>query len=349
MLESMKKEELDTIGENVDGLVTIDFSGRGTIKKLYAEARRIYQRPITLLAAEKLVERIKPDDVVFLVNGLIIPPYGAGENDGPLGSAVLARAMQIGLGARSVLMTDDVLADMVAATCRGANLNVIGLERLMESPRAVAVKGYPIDNKKTENQKLARDIIDTLKPKALVAIERRGPNTKGVYHTSKGFDMSNVTAKAFGYMFEEARNRGILTIGIGDCGNEIGMGVIGDVVKKINPYGAVCQCPCKSGMADATMVDIAIPASVSNWGAYGIAACLSFMLGKPDVLHTKEVERRMLRECIDAGGIDGISHYPEPSVDAMPGEIHADLVEMLGEIVRVRAKAWAKSTRGAFK
>lgn len=72
-----------------------------------------------------------------------------------------------------------------------------------------------------------------------------------------------------GRLFEAARQRGVLTIGVGDPGNEIGMGAIADTVKRLLPYGAECQCSCAGGVADATEVDVVVPGTCSNWGAYG--------------------------------------------------------------------------------
>jgi len=111
--------------------------------------------------------------------------------------------------------------------------------------------------------------LDLLRPSALIAIEKLGPNQQGVYHMVKGHDSSAFQAKA-GRLFDAARPRGILTIGVGDRGNEIGMGAIADTVRQVLPYGSICQCPCGGGVADATEVDVVVPGTCSNWGAYGM-------------------------------------------------------------------------------
>ena len=85
------------------------------------------------------------------------------------------------------------------------------------------------------------------------------------------------------------------------------MGAIADTVKRLLPYGAKCQCPCGGGVTDATPVDVVVPGTCSNWGAYGIAGCLAALLDDPDILHDTKAEARMLRGCIDAGMADGIS------------------------------------------
>src|SRR5207247_11141902 len=49
-------------------------------------------------------------------------------------------------------------------------------------------------------------LLDGLKPSAIITIEKCSPNTKGLYHTGRGTDMSDTTAKV-GLLVEEARDR----------------------------------------------------------------------------------------------------------------------------------------------
>jgi hypothetical protein len=107
-------------------------------------------------------------------------------------------------------------------------------------------------------------------------VEKVGPNKKGVCHTVYGSDVSSSCAK-IDYLVEEANRRGILTIGIGDRGNEIGMGVIRDVVEKVVPTGSKCKCPCGAGIACVTETAVTVLASISNLGAYGITVSFSFV------------------------------------------------------------------------
>jgi hypothetical protein len=57
-------------------------------------------------------------------------------------------------------------------------------------------------------------------------------------------------------------------------------------------------------------------------------------LNNPEVLHDAKLESRMLRECIDAGAIDGVSFYPEPKVDGLPEKTHRAIVILLHEIIK---------------
>jgi len=94
--------------------------------------------------------------------------------------------------------------------------------------------------------------------------------------------------------------------------------------------------PTKCGIADSTLVDVAVVATVSNWGAYGIEACLAAITGKSEALHTEGEALRIIRECMDAGGLDGPAKVPRPFLDAIPEKIDVAILNFLGEIVRGR-------------
>ena len=63
--------------------------------------------------------------------------------------------------------------------------------------------------------------------------------------------------------------------------------------------------------------DVVVAATVSNWGAYGIAAALAVLLQRPDVLHTPQMEEDILRACAREGLIDGVSGQVAPSADGL--------------------------------
>lgn len=326
-------EEIEFIGENIDQLVTLDVGGRKFIRALYPFVRERHGRPLCLLAAEKIQENVGHGDFVLIPCGMLIYPYeNLAETDGPLGATVLARALQLGFGAKPVILTDYAAVDMTKATCRGAGLNVTDLETVKRTARTVTVIGFPIDEDKAKKE--ADLLLDDLKPKAIISIERRGRNEKGVYHAlPRGRNMNYIEAKMV-YLFDKARKEHILTVGIGDGGNEIGWGIVNNVIREKIPFGDKCSCGCGGGIGDNTFVDVLVAASVSNWGAYGIAASLSVLLNNSEIFHNAKIESRMLRECIDAGGIDGVSYLPEPKVDGLPEEIHLAIVNLLNEITK---------------
>ncbi len=51
------------------------------------------------------------------------------------------------------------------------------------------------------------------------------------------------------------------------------------------------------------------------------------------MLHTPEVELDVIRACTDAGGVDGLTAFIEPLVDALPARMCANIVEILQAIV----------------
>ena len=335
----MGEDFLEIIGETIDRLLTLDIAGRGVIGKLYEAARALHQSPLCLLAAKKLGEAVKPNDIVFIATGMIIYPFqhlGMGENDGPVGGAALARALRIALGAKTIFVTDKVLVDMLSKTANGGECAIVPVKALPEIDLPLSsVIDFPMEE--GEAEKKSKQLIKDFKPKAIVAIERRGVSKNGIYHAWNGVDMAPYEAR-IGRLFEECRKEGILTIGIGDGGNEIGMGNIYDTVRKVVPYGDHCKCPTNCGIADSTLVDVLVVATVSNWGAYGIEACLAAMTGESEALHTGEEELRIIRECIDAGGLDGPAKVPRPFLDAIPAKIDVAILDFLGEIIRGRFK-----------
>lgn len=130
----------------------------------------------------------------------------------------------------------------------------------------------------------------------------------------------------------------MLTIGIGDGGNEIGMGRIIDAVKEHVPYGSKCQCPCKAGIGAVTETDVLVTANVSNWAATGIAACLAIKLANIDILHHGETEQKIIEACTEAGSIDGVSGYAKASVDGFSAKANGSIVEILRGIAERRIK-----------
>jgi hypothetical protein len=111
-----------------------------------------------------------------------------------------------------------------------------------------------------------------------------------------------------------------VTIGVGDGGNEVGMG---NVRARLARVGALM-----ARIASTVTVDHLVVAGVSNWGAYGIVAHLGHLTGRR-LLHTPEQERDLVNACVEAGAHDGVTRRREPTVDALPLEAHAAVVALL--------------------
>ena len=130
------------------------------------------------------------------------------------------------------------------------------------------------------------------KPKAVVSTERLGAGADGNVHTATGLPLTGPKS-AFqgcidiGDVVVEANKRKIFSVGIGDHGNELGFGTIYDTVVKTMPKG--------KALATVVKTDVVVPAMMSNWGCYGIEACLAYLLREPQLIHTPEMEKRIVR------------------------------------------------------
>ena len=157
------------------------------------------------------------------------------------------------------------------------------------------------------------------KPSLLVAVERPGINQNGTYCNMNGDDVSSYVGK-IDYMFNEALEKNIPTIGIGDGGNEIGMGNIFKNITQILPLGSI--------IASKTRTTSLVVSAVSNWGIYGIVAALSLLKGF-SLMHDSTLENILIETCIKSGAIDGISKTSSYSVDGIPSDFHGHIVEIL--------------------
>lgn len=327
----------DIAGEYVDRLVTVEMRNRAMnhnmVKQIYEAARAEGGgRPITARAAEALVANVKPGDTVFIVIGAGYAPEAPnGESDGPPGAAALARALYWGLKAVPVYVTEVCHMPPMLASSRAAGLMI--RDYALAKGRRMGASSITAPENAGEVVPWARSIFDTYQPKAVIAIERLGSSEAGVIHYSTG-------VRPEGYVdllpvFQEARARKVLTIGVGDNGNEVGFGRIHEFMRNFHPYGARCQCGCGGGAVTTTATDILLPASVSNWGAYGIAAMLAFLLKDREIAHTPELERKILTACLEAGGWEMRYCSSRFIVDGVEGESSMALVQLLREIVRL--------------
>ena len=263
------------VGENVDRLVTVEMRTqgivRGNIVQLYAAARERLHEPLTLLAAKRLQSAVKPGGTVIIATGAGSWPWmPSGETDGPPGAASLARAITLGLGGRPLLVSEARKLPPIAASCRAVGLLVDDLRTLRARPGAAAVLPFSAEDAAARVQ--AQALLDDWDPQAVISIEVLGPNARGEFHSLQGVNVSADTARVH-HLFALAAERGILTIGVGDGGNEIGCGLIYEETRRIMPAGRTCRCPCGDGMATVVGTDALVIGTTSNWAAYGVSAC----------------------------------------------------------------------------
>lgn len=282
----------------IDHQITLDLGGRNS-RRLYEAVRE--DSPLVKDAAECLYRACEPGEHVLLSTGFPIVPPGKPETDGPLGAVVLARALAT-LGVTPVFVVEPVVREPISA---------VADELGMDSPILETV-----DPSETI---AAETVLDQYDPAVVVAVEKPGRCADGTYRNMAGDDITKFVSPVDS-LFEQARHRGIPTVGIGDGGNEIGMGAIQSTVEAQIEHGEAIAC--------VTSVDQLVVAGVSNWGAYGVVAALS-LLSSEMLLHTSDMERRLLAACVDAGSVDGVSGEPAMCVDGIESAAHTRIVDIL--------------------
>lgn len=137
-----------------------------------------------------------------------------------------------------------------------------------------------------------------------LAIERVGPCfADGSYRTMLARDVS--MHHAFLHEIWDVLGSGVVRIGVGDGGNEVGMGNVVDLVKQHIPRGELIAC--------ASSCDHVIVTGVSNWAGVAMAAILS-----PNAFEDicgAAAEKVAVQRCLDAGAIDGVLKRAALSVD----------------------------------
>lgn len=254
---------------------------------------------------------------VGLITGFYVPrgDTPAAETDGPVGTALLAAALAA-CGVPARIAVDEPCAAAVRAAVDaaggGVSVDVVGIE---------------------DRAGIAR-VAGTWKAAGVshaVAIERCGPSPDGKPRNMRGVDVSPWTAP----LDELFMAHDWVRIGVGDGGNEIGMGRLPPgLIARTVPNGAQIAC--------VTGCDHLVVAGVSNWGALGLVAALAVL--RPDWAPTlgrfvtAERDAAVTRATVEkAGAIDGVTARREATVDGFGPEVHAALIEDL------RLIAWGKT------
>jgi D-glutamate cyclase len=323
------------VGDAVDRLITIEAKNRGMphgiLQPLYDAARHAAgDKPLTMAAAQGFRKNVKAGDSVLVLTGAgYEPTMPKGESDGPPGAASLAKILYKGLGAVPVYVCEPCHAEPIVASSEAAGLMVKPFDQARDRHLGAAIAMSPTDQSKVA--KWAKQLFDTMKPQAVVSIERLGAGADGIVHNATGQPLQGPQAKYsgvidIGAVMLEANKRKVFSVGIGDHGNEMGFGTIYDAVVKTMPRG--------DKLATVIKTDIVIPAMMSNWGCYGIEACLAFLLKRPELVHSPEAEERIVRACLDSGGLEAMFCTTDFFVDGLDGESSMACVQILGNIVR---------------
>jgi hypothetical protein len=333
--------------EYIDRLVTVEMRfgeglPRGVTHRLYDAARAAQGgKPLTFLAADGLRKALSRGDNVLVVTGAGTPPWlPKGETDGPPGAAAIARALEVGLGAKPILLAEERNLGPVIAAADGIGLACVPAADFVRRDGCALALALPLGGAAGAAE--AVRLFEEYAPKAVVFVEKAGPNAAGIFHSILGTGRTDDMMANAHLIAAEAARRGVFTLGIGDGGNEIGFGKVAEAVRGIQPFGRACQCPCGQGVATVTETDVLLAAAVSNWGAYGVAAALAGLLRNPEVLHSTDDEDRMILACVAAGAMDGAYARLVPLVDGTAQAVQTALITMLHEIVKNSLRSYKR-------
>lgn len=237
---------------------------------------------------------------VLIATGFYIMAAGAPETDGPPGALALGRALEA-LG-RDVFYVAD------RYTCPI-------MEPFATDPSQIV--DFPIAGDET-SRGFAEDLLSDLDPSVLIAIERCSVTREGTYLNMRGLDITAQTAR-LDYLFHGHPN----SVGIGDGGNEIGMGNLADVIPEVSSLPPI---PSETGTTHLVI------SSVSNWGGYGVVAALSSMAGK-NLLPDPEEEDELIQMMVDMGAVDGVVGKAIYSVDGMDLAQHGEALTALHGLI----------------
>lgn len=319
------------VARTIDDFICLDFTGVGLIGPIRAALARQQPGFIAMGAAEIIAETLTTKSGPALIATGFPEGGGVPETDGPVGAALIARALFLGFGVESVIVIDEDWAEMMAATCRGAGLAPLpfpadGVIRPVPFLRPVYIRTVPKDAEGCRT--VADELLEHTRPQLLIAIERPGANANGLYHGLGGRPLDGMVGD-LDYLFRTGKAMGLPFIGIGDGGNELGMGVIAQDLPAFSPKAADCGIPGRGGVAAATAAGHLVVANISNLGATGLVAALSALLENPVVFHDPELEVRAIEQCVAFGGVDGMFMAPEPAVDGLSAKEWEGLVRTL--------------------
>ncbi|XP_077637043.1 D-glutamate cyclase, mitochondrial isoform X2 [Crocuta crocuta] len=159
----------------------------------------------------------------------------------------------------------------------------------------------------------------------LVAIERTGRAADGNYYNARKMNIKHLVDPIDDLFLVAQKIPGISSSGVGDGGNELGMGKVKEAVKRHIRNGDVIACDVET--------DFAVIAGVSNWGGYALACALC-------ILNSNEVHRRYLRKATGPSGAPGEQNWAE----ALPSVAKEE--KMLAILVRHKVRSGASGNVG---
>ncbi len=247
---------------------------------------------------------------VVITTGFYILMSDAPETDGPPGAFAIGNAVR-DLGHPVIYVADVPVAGMMASWLGHAG----------DSSRVI---DFPISDVAADNDATASAVVDEFGPALMISIERCSPDAAGIYRNMRSRDISPQTAR-----IDKLFGLGLPSVGIGDGGNEIGMGNLADVVAGAD------QLPDNPAVVGC---DHLVISSTSNWGGYGLVAALSLEVGR-NLLPDVDTDADCIRFLVDAGAVSGVSGEHDYLVDEFTLEENAAVLAELHELVNSRLTA----------
>jgi hypothetical protein len=210
--------------------------------------------------------------------GTGFPVLDTFETDGPAGAIALYQTLEL-LGRSAVIACGESLARALRA-----DFTVLVLT---DFEREAATRS-------------ARSALASMRPGAVLALERPGLAADGQYYNMRGENIS-ARCECFDPFMTEAD---CPTVGIGDGGNEVGMGKITAAVQALAITPAATSC------------DELIVADVSNWGAYALAIMMGWQSGR-DTMQDFSLAAT-LGYLSSRGSVDGVTRENTLTEDGLP-------------------------------
>lgn len=348
--QSMTSTSSTTVIAALEAAVQRDEGGRGLVDlvlppgELEAAARALYHAP--------------NDGPVAILTGFpcMLDHTPPTETDGLPGALAIARAC-LALNKPCVLLIEQ---------CNAAVLQA-GVDALVDRPVTSAILRVDVfppgpqwgPTEEARLSALAQEII------FVVAIERAGPAASdGHFYTMRGRQMDEVLAPLERLL--DLVPASVQSIGIGDGGNEVGMGKVLGRIMASTRIGKAEQIAC------CTSTTWLLAASVSNWGGTALSCALAVVAAEveaadaeggddetelvyedmrsPDevggrkgrrrgreewverLVVTEAQDQKVLEAIVAAGARDGITGERKAWVDGMPGATSLAMLRELREM-----------------
>jgi hypothetical protein len=281
---------------------------------------------------------------VGIVTGFCVidaqPP--AAETDGPPGALYLARALRT-LGIDATLVSDRFASPLLRAGCTTLDLP----EEMVCEVGPADVDQLLIGHGRSWTHLVSIERVGPNHTLASLLAQRRDgappvaqfeqelpPAERDLCHNMRGMPVDAVTVPLH-RLFEiiGQRRLPIVTIGIADGGNEIGMGRIAwETVR------AAVRSPVAGRIACRIATDYLILAGVSDWAAYALAAAVCVEHDRRDVLGlwNSAGQRTLIQALVRAGALDGVTRTSQATVDGLPLERYLEVWDEIRSLLGVK-------------